>query len=150
MSAPRPATLTDLPALVALEALFPGDRLSACSLRRLLRSPSACLRVVDADGVDGLAASGVLLTRIGSRVGRIYSLVVAPGARGRGLARSLVADLEQEARRRGCARVRLEVRADNASARALYAALGYVERTRLPGYYDDGGDGLRLERELAL
>lgn len=147
MSAPRPATLPDLPALLALEALFPGDRLSARSLRRLLRSPSACLRVVD--GADGLAGSGVLLTRAGSSVGRIYSLVIAPGARGRGLARALVAALEDEARRRGCARMRLEVRVDNAAARALYNALDYAEGARLPGYYDDGGDGLRLERALA-
>ena len=147
MKTPRPAVAADLPALVALAALFPGDRLSARSLRRLLRSPSACMLVVD--GVDGLAGASVLLTRVGSRVGRIYSLVVAPGARGRGLARTLVATLEQEARRRGCVRMRLEVRADNAAARALYAALGYVERTRLPGYYEDGGEGLRLERELA-
>lgn len=147
MSVSRPAVAADLPALVALEALFPGDRLSARSLRRLLRSPSACLRVVD--GADGLAGAAVLLTRAGSRVGRIYSLVVAPSARGRGLARALVAALEEEARRRGCARMRLEVRADNAAARALYATLGYIERTLLPGYYEDGGDGLRLERDLA-
>lgn len=146
MSAPRPAVAADLPALVALEALFPGDRLSARSLRRLLRSPSACVRVMD--GAEGLVGAAVLLTRAGSRIGRIYSLVVAPSARGRGLARTLVATLEQEARRRGCVRMRLEVRADNAAARALYAALGYVERARLSAYYDDGGEGLRLEREL--
>lgn len=146
MSTPRPADAADLPALVALEALFPGDRLSARSLRRLLRSPSA--RVCAIDGSEGLVGAAVLLTRAGSRIGRIYSLVVAPSARGRGLARTLVATLEQEARRRGCARMRLEVRADNAAARALYSALGYIERARLPGYYEDGGDGLRLEREL--
>jgi len=75
-------------------------------------------------------------------------VVVAPAARGRGLARRLVAVAEAQARRLGSDAVALEVRADNRAARALYARLGYVEVARLPEYYEDGAAGLRLVKRL--
>jgi ribosomal-protein-alanine N-acetyltransferase len=53
-----------------------------------------------------------------------------------------------EAAKMGLLRVRLEVRADNAAARALYAKLGFAESGQLPGYYEDGADGLRLTLDL--
>jgi [ribosomal protein S18]-alanine N-acetyltransferase len=55
---------------------------------------------------------------------------------------------EAVARRRGCGYIGLEVRADNAPARALYAGLGYAEERRLPRYYEDGADALRLHRGI--
>ena len=45
---------------------------------------------------------------------------------------------------------KLEVRVDNPAARGLYAKLGYVEDAVLPGYYDDGTDGLRLRHDCFL
>lgn len=142
----RTARAADLPGLIALESRFPGDRLSPRQFRHHLANPRAVLRVL----ADGPALRGyhLVLTRAGSRWARLYSLAVDPAARGRGLGRRLLADAERQARRAGCLGLRLEVRRDNAAANALYASAGYGRRAALPGYYEDGGDGWRLQREF--
>lgn len=144
----RRAGLPDLDAILALEAQFPGDRMSRRSVRRFLQVPSAHVWVSHpADAAAPLGAL-VMLTRRGSTAARIYSVAVDPETRGRGLGKALVQQAESRARDLGCEQMRLEVREDNAAARGLYAALGYVTSARLAGYYEDGGDGLRLTRTL--
>lgn len=137
----RSAMPADLPALLALEAGFDSDRISPRAMRRLLQRPTAQIRVIDHSG--GLAGASILLTRRGSRVARLYSLVVAPSARGQGLGDALVDDAIQLARLGDCDRLSLEVAASNTAACRLYARHGFIELKRLPGYYADGGDGLR-------
>lgn len=140
----RPAERADLPALLALEAEFPGDRMSAAAWRRLLRAPTAEIRVaLEAGAVVG---NCIVLFRRHGRWARLYSIVIAHRARGRGLAQALMHEAEGLARQRGCVGLRLEVRADNAPARRLYAQLGYAEIAVLPGYYDDGAEGRRLAK----
>lgn len=141
---PRDARHDDLPALLALEARFPGDRLSARQFRRHLQSPSARLRVLD----DGCGYALVFVRR-GSRVARLYSIAVDPAARDRGLGALLLADAEAVAEVLGATRLRLEVRVDNIAAIALYRARGYVEFGRHHAYYADGADALRFEKRLA-
>ena len=142
----RPATRADLDGLLALENLFPSDRLSRAAWRRFLRVDTARVWVA----VQGAEVVGnlILLLRQGADSGRIYSVVVAPAARGQGLGDRLVATAERAARAAGRHRLRLEVRQDNAAARALYARRGYREIAQMAGYYDDGADGLKLERRL--
>lgn len=144
----RDAHPDDLPGLLALEALFPGDRMGARQYRWHLRNPAARVRVADDAGV--VAGSSVLFLRRGSVLARLYSIVVDPGQRGRGLGRRLLDDAEALARAAGRTRIRLEVRADNPAALALYERAGYLRIAHLPGYYDDGGDGLRLEKVLPV
>jgi predicted N-acetyltransferase YhbS len=57
-------------------------------------------------------------------------LSVTPAARGRGIARRLVAAVEHEARRRGLAGVRLGVRIVLTENQRLFTSLGYVETSR--------------------
>ena len=142
----RKARPSDLAGLLALDSRFPGDRLSARQFRHHLASPRARLRVLAEGG--NLRGYHLLLTRAGSRWARLYSLAVDPAVRGRGLGRLLLADAERQARQAGCAGLRLEVRQDNAAANALYAAVGYRRLAALPAYYEDGGDGWRLQREF--
>lgn len=143
----RNADSADIPGLVSLEAeVFVSDRLLPRSFRRLVDAPSAACRVAVADGV--LAGYHVLLFRRGSTVARLYSIAVAPGFRGRGLAAILMRDAEEAARERGSRHLRLEVRADNAGAIRLYERLGYRAFKHVAGYYADGADGLRYERNL--
>ena len=144
----RRAHTGDLPALVALEnGVFDYDRMSAAQYRRHLASASAVLLVAEADA--RLLGSALLFLRRGTRVGRLYSLATAPEARGRGVARTLLVAVEGEAVRRGCDRLRLEVRTDNAAAVALYERSGYRRIGAMSGYYDDGSDALRYEKWLA-
>lgn len=143
----RRGEIRDAGAMLALEAAFPSDRMSRRSVQRFLNAPTA--RVLVAESAAGAMLGDIIgLRRKGSGAMRIYSLVVAPDARGSGLGQQLVKALEALALREACDRVTLEVRADNAAARALYARLGYREIKPLPGYYEDGADGLRLARTL--
>lgn len=142
----RDASHADLPALLALEALFPGDRMSARQYRHHLANPSARLRVAISGGA--LVGACVLFFRRGSTVARLYSLIVAPAARGLGLGLRLLDDTERVARARGCNRLRLEVRADNVAAIALYRRAGFLDAGLTPGYYDDGQAARRMSKSL--
>lgn len=142
----RRASLADLPALEALEALFPSDRMSRDSLRRFLRNRSASFLVAESQG--RILGDALLLRRHGSLTARLYTLAVAPEARGQGLGDALLGAVESVARAAGCTRLRLEVRSDNTAAQALYRRRAYQLERSLPGYYDDGADGVRLVKSL--
>ncbi len=60
-------------------------------------------------------------------VGEVKRVFVAPLARGHGLGRLLMLELEKLARAQGLSTLRLDTRSDLVEARTLYAALGYVE-----------------------
>lgn len=142
----RAARPDDLPALLDLERQFPGDRMSRRSLRRLLASPTALW--ILADDLGALRGYALVLLRRGSEVGRLYSLMVAPAARGQGLGFRLTGAAMVAARDAGRRRLRLEVRADNAEAVALYRRAGFREIGRTPAYYEDGQDAVRFEAEM--
>lgn len=55
----------------------------------------------------------------------VHDLAVLPDLRGLGIGSRLLEAVEREARERGCCKVTLEVREDNAPARGLYARRGY-------------------------
>jgi ribosomal-protein-alanine N-acetyltransferase len=139
----RPA---DLPALLALEAQFPGDRMSARQFRHHLANPQAALRVLVEEGA--VLGYTLVLVRAGTRPARLYSIAVDRALRGRGLGAALLRDAERAARRFGRDRLRLEVRADNRAALALYQGAGYQSFGRQSGYYEDGMDAERLEKPL--
>jgi len=142
----RRATPHDLGGLVALEAFFPGDRLSPRSFRRLLMSAQADVLVLEVSGE--LLGNAIVLYRTEMPCARLYSLVVAPHARGRGFGEALTRAAEAAAHRRGCVRLRLEVRADNQTALGLYTKFGFEAIARLEDYYEDGGAGIRLEKYI--
>jgi len=57
----------------------------------------------------------------------IHDLAVLPQYRGRGVGRALLAAAENQAQRRGCCKLTLEVQDDNARARALYQRFGFED-----------------------
>lgn len=144
----RRAGRADLAALVMLERSFPGDRLTRRGFRHLLTRAHADVWVA-ADGAE-LLGNAVVLYRTHTTSARLYSLVVAPVARGRGIARALVQAAEAAATARRVRRMFLEVRCDNAAAIRLYQKLGYRLMGQLPGFYEDGADGWRLENLLPI
>jgi ribosomal protein S18 acetylase RimI-like enzyme len=126
--------------------VFLTDRMSARSLRRLLGSATAA--VIAAECGARLAGYGlVLFRRTGTRA-RLYSIAVTPDAAGRGIGRALLVAAEAAASAHGCCALRLEVDTRNTRARQLYVASGYVQIRTLDGYYQDGGQALRLEKRL--
>jgi ribosomal protein S18 acetylase RimI-like enzyme len=142
----RPARPADLDAIFAIEqAVFAGDRLSRRSFVSLMTGGTAVLVVAEAAG--RVAGYGLVLFRRGSRVARLYSIAVAPGVSGVGA--QLLRACEAAATQRGAGAIRLEVRADNARAIALYRRGGYAECGRVASYYHDGETALRFEKGLA-
>ena len=143
----REASPDDVDSLLAIEdAAFPGDRLTRRNFRHAIASPSIVSLVAE---VEGRVTGYVLVeTRRNARVARLSSIAVKPGAAGTGTGRRLAEAAGREARRRGCDRLRLEVRADNARAIALYEAAGYRRIGRERRYYEDGEAALKFEKAL--
>ncbi len=105
------------------------------------RSPSATPRDFDRPSgafllgfVDGrpVACGGV--KRLEAEVAEIKRMYVAPPMRGRGVARRLLAKLEDAARGLGYRVARLDTGARQPHARALYASAGYEQ---VPAYNDN-------------
>jgi len=90
---------------------------------------SAVLVAESADGsVVGYAIVGGTSSMLGpAPFGFLYDLWIAPEARRQGVGRRLLARAEQWCRGRGYLRIKLEVAATNAGARALYASEGFAE-----------------------
>jgi GNAT superfamily N-acetyltransferase len=76
-------------------------------------------------------------------------MYVVPAARGRGLARLLLAGLETEACEQGWTTLRLETGPRQPEAVALYTGAGYQPIGAFGHYRDADGDSLFFERTLA-
>jgi ribosomal protein S18 acetylase RimI-like enzyme len=90
--------------------------------RKLQVQPELFL-VAEADADGGIVGS-VMAGYDGHR-GWLHYLAVEQAAQGLGIGRMLVAEAERLLEAKGCPKVQLMVRPDNASARGFYAALGY-------------------------
>lgn len=103
--------------------------------------------------VLALRTDGFAIGRVAGPEAELLTLAVAPAARRRGLGRTLVLVFEAEAAARGAALALLEVAVTNEAGRGLYAALGYAQVGRRPGYYARRGappvDALVLSRDLS-
>ena len=128
------------------ERCFSADRFSRDQIEYQLEEANATIQVAVHD--NRLVAAAYMLWRRKSPVGRLYSIAVDNEMRGRGLASRLLDLCETEAAWRNCTTMSLEVRKDNAGAIALYRKRGYETVGTLPGYYDDGSDGLRMTRTI--
>ena len=63
--------------------------------------------------------------------GWIYSLAVSPSFRRRGIASTLMREIEIKLKVRGCLKVNLQVLASNAEVVTLYKELGYAIEERI-------------------
>lgn len=98
--------------------------------------PRGVFFVAYADGVP--VATGAWRAH-GESDAEMKRLYVRPGARGMGLARRMVAALEESARAHGRARMILEAGSEQPAALALYASLGYADVTPFGRYaYHEG------------
>jgi len=98
--------------------------------------------------VDGEVIGYLCLWEIGEEI-HITNVAVARAWRRQGIARSMLTEILDDARRRGLRMVFLEVRPTNVEALGLYEALGFRVIGRRKGYYyDTGEDALVMEAEL--
>ncbi len=141
----RPASLNDLDALQALEALFPSDRLSPRQMRRHILSKTALFLTALHD--DAIAGYALFFLRK-ARGARFYSLIVDPKVRGQGIARRLIEHAVTLLQARGERNVGLEVDAADVETIAFYTRCGFVAGETVHAYYDDGRDALKMRKDL--
>jgi [ribosomal protein S18]-alanine N-acetyltransferase len=100
-----------------------------------------------------LEPGALLIGRAAGGEAELLTLATDPAQRRQGRARALLARFDAEALARGARTAFLEVAEDNVPARSLYAACGWEQAGRRPGYYTrTGGErvaALVLRRRLA-
>ena len=137
----------DIPELVALEQeLFSEQPWSdAAFWSELAHVPATRWYMVheDADGIDGYV--GLMAVPPEADV---QTIAVATRAQGNGLGRELLSALIDEARRRECSQVFLEVRSNNASAVRLYESVGFERQAVRTDYYGPGRDAVVMRLRL--
>ncbi|PPI19981.1 GNAT family N-acetyltransferase [Rathayibacter sp. AY1B1] len=104
-----------------------GAEERAVAERILVGCPSSYALVVDGDGPAATGRLALVTAPDGELWGGLFALATRPDARRRGLASAVIGALLEDASRRGVARFWLQVLADNAGARRLYASLGCRE-----------------------
>lgn len=143
----RLGTPADAGLLTELEAkCFDYSRIGKRSFQRLLASQSAHIHLVTQH--HAVLGYSLLLTRRNSTNWRLYSIAIAPEARGQGIAKALMQHIIEYARSKQAQSMSLEVKSDNRSAIALYEQLDFAVVDVLAEYYDDGTDGYRMRRPI--
>ncbi len=109
----------------------PGDPVGARQFlrERMLQLQSMMLLAIDEDG-DGLGFVQLYPSFSSVSLAPVFvlnDLYVAPAARRRGVARSLMEAAHRHGRQLGALRLQLETSADNRSAQALYESLGWSQ-----------------------
>ena len=134
----RPATLDDLPALVALEELlFGADAWSEMQVRAELTGPGREVLVAEDDGLVGYVITMTL-----GEVADLQRIGVHPAHRRCGLATRL---LDTALATSEAERTLLEVADDNEAALAFYTRRGFVEIARRPRYYRNGAAAIVMQ-----
>ena len=126
-----PMTATHTAALAEIERECFAAPWSETALAEELENPHAVFRVA----TDGERVLGYVGMHHIADEGYIANVAVSPDARRQGVARTLLAELEQYGRTHGLYRLTLEVRVSNVPAIALYEGAGYVPDGVRPRFY---------------
>ena len=146
----RPATGADISTLVDIEnRSFESDRFNRRTFRYLLSKANAATLVEVGENGRVRGYAMVLFTR-GTSLARLYSIAVAPDARGAGIGATLMGAAEETAVDRDAAYMRLEVRADDPATQVFYEKRGYRRFAVQEHYYEDEADAVRMEKSLLL
>jgi ribosomal-protein-alanine N-acetyltransferase len=144
----REMTEADLPAVLKLERrLFPEDAWSKGMFRdELGQHPDDRHYVIVEEPPGSIAGYAGLAIAVDE--GDVQTIAVSPDQWSKGLGTALLTVLLDEAGKRGCTAVFLEVRADNERAQKLYRRFGFEDVGRRRGYYQPSGvDAIVMRRE---
>jgi ribosomal-protein-alanine N-acetyltransferase len=138
----------EVPLSAMHRACFPEGPWDAATLERILALAGGFGYLA----WQGDAPVGFILARDLAGDVEVLSVGVLPQWRRRGVGRALIDAVVAKAEQDGLGSIVLEVATENAAARALYAAFGFVQVGRRPGYYSQSGgraDALILRRGSA-
>jgi tRNA threonylcarbamoyladenosine biosynthesis protein TsaB len=131
----RRAAVAEAPVLAALHAECFDNAWTAAEFARLMAMPGAGTYLA----CDGDEPVAFLLARRAGGEAEILTIGTRPFARRRGIAGRLMSHLARELRRTQEAQLFIEVAADNAAGRALYAREGFTVTGRRKAYYEKPG-----------
>jgi GNAT superfamily N-acetyltransferase len=154
----RPAKLSDIPevramlaeyvAWIGLDLAFQEIDAELAGLPGEYVPPQGALLVAEDEGrligmigLRPLAPSACRAEAQSAKAGEMKRLFVRPEARGRGLAKQLIAQLLEEARAIGYEEIRLDTLPMMGDAQSLYVSLGFRD---IPAYYDTPIAGTRF------
>jgi len=148
----RPMTPADLADVLALEhELFSDDPWTPEMFAdEVAQPPESRLYLVAEAGTERVLAgyAGMMFVP-GGRQADVLTIAVRPARWGQGIGSVLLGTIIDEARRRGCAEVFLEVRADNPRAHGLYRRRGFEDVGARRGYYQPSGmDAIVMRKDL--
>lgn len=135
----RPAAEADIPGILAIwnpvirdtVVTFNSAQKSPEDLARMIADRNAAghafLVADDGAGVAGFATYSQFRGGVGYARTMEHTVILAPGAGGRGLGRALMAGIEDHARAGGAGSMFAGVSAENPEGRAFHAAIGYAE-----------------------
>lgn len=145
----RRASVGEAQILAALHAECFDNAWGATEFAKLMAMPGA-LGLLAVEGGEPLA---FLLARHAAGEAEILTIGTRPFARRRGIAKKLMSHLAYELRQAGLAQLFIEVAADNAAARALYAEQDFAVTGRRKAYYAKPGgkreDAIVMMKALA-
>ncbi|HXE90373.1 MAG TPA: ribosomal protein S18-alanine N-acetyltransferase [Terriglobales bacterium] len=142
----RPATVADLPAMLAIERASPtAAHWPEAEYRRLFAEEPTQPRLALVAEED-TSVVGFVVARGVAGEWELENLVVAASVRRRGLGSLLLEALLYRLRALGAAAVFLEVRESNQTARRLYERHGFLSSGRRRAYYQDPPEDALLYR----
>jgi ribosomal-protein-alanine N-acetyltransferase len=141
----RPARVSDLPAILAIEtASFGADAYDRKLFAEYLRKCGGLFLVA----LWGTKVAGYAISRIHPRGAELVSIAVLPRHRNRGVASALMDSTLRRLRRQQIPKITLMVKVSNEAALSFYEKYGFGKLRRISRYYEDGSDGFLFVRVL--
>ncbi|MEM0120642.1 MAG: ribosomal protein S18-alanine N-acetyltransferase [Thermoprotei archaeon] len=135
----------DLGSILEIERLSFDSPYGKEVFRRVMTNPTIFLVGV-AD--NGLVVAYILALAVRPEI-HVLSVAVHPEWRRKGLGKTLLQEVIQEACRLGATRIVLEVDVENTGAQLLYTSLGFRSGGTLKHYYPNGHNAIFMVKELA-
>ena len=145
----RPMRLLDLDRVLTIEAAcFGADAYDRKLFAEYTRKCGGLFLVAKwGNKVCGYSITAIPPGKAGTRA-ELVSVAVDPAFLGKGAASALMDSTLRRLRRRKIARLGLMVKVTNQRALGFYRKYGFRKLRRVPGYYEDGADGLSLAKDL--
>lgn len=145
----RPAKSADMDRVLEIErASFGKDAYDRKLFAEYQRKCGGLFLLAEGERtIDGYSIA-CMCVRQGNLVASLESIAVAPNARGKGAASSLLKSTIRRLKLQGVSRITLMVRRSNAIALQFYERRGFTAVRRVPGYYENGEEGLLMRRDL--
>jgi ribosomal-protein-alanine N-acetyltransferase len=137
----RLASLSDLPAICAIENDSFPEPYSASLLERLLKDCSESFFVAAGDAEELV---GYCVSSLSGKSAHMISIAVNSSFRSKGIATALLQRSIVYLMAHGVDEFWLEVNLKNVEAVTLYTKLGFEEVGVLKDYYSDGSDAVRM------